>query len=302
MQSREILEKAKKTCLEKYGVDRPSKNKDCIEKSKQTCLKKYGYTNALQSPDIKRKIVETNLEKYGAKFATALPEYQEKQRKTCLERYGAEYYIQSKEGRKHYEEIWDSEEYRKKIRLERAARDDVYKNTSGERILQKALKEIYGEIKCQYTSDLYKHNCDLYVPSIDLYIEYQGSQYHNTHLYNENNDEDVYFKKIIELAYQNTNNEYYLNCIKGWVEKDVLKFNEAKNNNLHMIFIYPYWIKDWRHYEDHERRNRLTIKDLNDVIQNLEKIIKEIYKENAEHCIRVGEIQKNHFSRLPNKL
>ena len=61
------IEKRKKTCLEKYGVDNPSKNKEVKEKIKNTNVERYGVTSPAQSKEIKEKIEKTNLIKYGVK-------------------------------------------------------------------------------------------------------------------------------------------------------------------------------------------------------------------------------------------
>ena len=65
-------EKNKETCLEKYGVDNPMKNKNVQEKSKQTCLEKYGseyYITSQVGLENKRNYVykaqQTCLDKYG---------------------------------------------------------------------------------------------------------------------------------------------------------------------------------------------------------------------------------------------
>lgn len=48
-------EKAKKTYVQKYGVDNPGKSKQCQEKAKQTNLKKYGNEQQLQHLSTKTK-------------------------------------------------------------------------------------------------------------------------------------------------------------------------------------------------------------------------------------------------------
>lgn len=47
-------EKARKTCLEKYGVDNPKKSEDVKRKSEDTCLKRYG----VRCPTQMRSVVE----------------------------------------------------------------------------------------------------------------------------------------------------------------------------------------------------------------------------------------------------
>lgn len=114
----EILDKMKKTMLNKYGVENASQseeiqmnkmetnnkrfgcdwglsNNEIKEKSKQTCLKKYGVKNISQVESIKDKIKETCLKKYGVDNFTKTDSYKEKSKKTCLNKYGVEFSYQS---------------------------------------------------------------------------------------------------------------------------------------------------------------------------------------------------------------
>ena len=58
-----------------------------IEKAKATCMKKYGVSNAGQSEEIKKKINETYTTKYGM-HPLKTDEVKSKRVKTCLEKYG----------------------------------------------------------------------------------------------------------------------------------------------------------------------------------------------------------------------
>jgi len=65
MQSNEVQNCYKNTCLSRYGVDNSFK---CIEpkiKWKQTLLKKYGVDHNSKIPQVKRKKQKTFLKKYG---------------------------------------------------------------------------------------------------------------------------------------------------------------------------------------------------------------------------------------------
>ena len=54
----ELLEKRKKTCLERYGVDNPLKVKKIRERVTKTCLKKYGAPLYIQSKEYKQWLSE----------------------------------------------------------------------------------------------------------------------------------------------------------------------------------------------------------------------------------------------------
>ena len=58
-------DKAKKTSLEKYGVDNPAKAESVKNKIKKTSLEKYGVEYAFQSEIVKEKICETKMKKYN---------------------------------------------------------------------------------------------------------------------------------------------------------------------------------------------------------------------------------------------
>ena len=103
-QSKEVKEKFKQTCLDKYGVESSSQVKEIKEKHKQTCLDKYGVENPSQLKKIKEKKTQTSLINYGTEYPNQSNEIKEKTKQTCLKNYGVEYSLQSeevKEKKKH---------------------------------------------------------------------------------------------------------------------------------------------------------------------------------------------------------
>lgn len=115
--------KAKLTCLKKYGVETPLQSKDIEQKrdktnmslfgsekfksnminkhgtdkyrnnnkAQETCLKKYGVKNPFQSDEIKDKIKQTNVEKYGVENISLLNTTTEKRKNTNLQKYGIDW-------------------------------------------------------------------------------------------------------------------------------------------------------------------------------------------------------------------
>lgn len=83
-------EKAKRTCLEKYGVDNPAKSKTIQEKSKKTNIERYGCEWQIASAKTKEKIIKSNLKKYGVTCTLRDPKQKEKTKKTLLEKYGVD--------------------------------------------------------------------------------------------------------------------------------------------------------------------------------------------------------------------
>ena len=109
--------KSKISCLEKYGVEHSTQNKEVQEKikntfknnphkiqekedkKKKTCLEKYGFEYATQNKEIQDKIESTTIQKYGVKRASQLEEYKNKAENTCLKKYGVKYATQLSEYR-----------------------------------------------------------------------------------------------------------------------------------------------------------------------------------------------------------
>lgn len=89
--SSQVLNKAKNTNMEKYGVEYATQDKKTIEKQKQTNLKKYGSESVLQNSSILEKKIKTTIERHGIVSCFQDSNIQEKIKQTNLERYGVEY-------------------------------------------------------------------------------------------------------------------------------------------------------------------------------------------------------------------
>lgn len=194
-----------------------------------------------------------------------------KMRETCLKKYGVEYVSQ-------LSEIQDkvTESYNK---------HKTYKTSLEEEILYEFLTELYGDnvLRCYKTIE-YNHNCDFYLKQYNLYIEYQGSFYHNKHLYNKETDKELYEKILGKCSKTNKNNNYD-NLIKTWTEYDIQKWNDAKNNKLNMLFIYPYFNDNWIFYKTHKDRE-----DIKDNIKNyLYNFILEHFSNVTNTQLIIGE-------------
>lgn len=84
------LSKRKKTMLERYGVDNPSKSKEIYEKVKKTNLERYGNTCSAQSNIVRPKIIKSMLDRYGVECSFQAGVVKEKIKATNLERYGVD--------------------------------------------------------------------------------------------------------------------------------------------------------------------------------------------------------------------
>jgi len=106
MKRKDVQDKIKQTCLEKYGTECSLNTKKNMEKrlekmfgsqeaidartekTKQTNLKKFGVEHAAQAEICKQKTLETFREKYNADHPLQNPEILAKVQATNLERYG----------------------------------------------------------------------------------------------------------------------------------------------------------------------------------------------------------------------
>jgi hypothetical protein len=92
---KEILDKRKKTNLERYGVENTFQSEEKKEKSRKTNIKRYGVENPMQSEEIKERLRQSNLEILGVEYSWQSEDVKEKAKQTNLERYGTEWATQS---------------------------------------------------------------------------------------------------------------------------------------------------------------------------------------------------------------
>lgn len=85
-------EKAKQTCLAKYGVDNVLKLKSVQDKRKATNLEKYGYECATSNPEVRAKTVLTCQERYGTNAPSQNKEIKERMSNACMKKYGTPYF------------------------------------------------------------------------------------------------------------------------------------------------------------------------------------------------------------------
>lgn len=83
-----FLEKAKRTNIEKYGVENAAQSKKSKDKAKKTNLKRYGSPSYLNTEDCKAKTKKKALEMYGVDHFSKAEEIKAKCKKTSIERHG----------------------------------------------------------------------------------------------------------------------------------------------------------------------------------------------------------------------
>ena len=82
-----VQNKTKMTCLQKYGVDVASKSTEIKNKQKQTCLQKYGVDNYSKTQEYIEKVKNTNNKKYSCDFFVQTKQFKTQSIKTKIDKY-----------------------------------------------------------------------------------------------------------------------------------------------------------------------------------------------------------------------
>ena len=296
---------AKKDTMKNIWKNRDVKTKQQIqEKTKQTCLEKYGCEYSFQSENNKKKADITREQKYGDKNYGKIgsSNYKEK----IIKKYGYEFPQSSEEIKNKISKALSSDKtqlkmqntvnerygvpYSSQLPIIQDKIPESYKkhgtfNTSlDEKLLLDIFKNIFNEndILINYKSELYPYKCDFYIKSLDLYIEYQGSMYHNLHLFNFDNDKNELYDILKKCSINKIPNRYN-SLIDTWVHRDVNKWEIACINNIKMLFIYPLFHKKWKSYK-YSQDNNIKI----ELINYFKNLIYNNYKSDVKQLI-IGE-------------
>ena len=217
----EIYQKISQTCINKFDVDSPLKNKEVREKIKQTNIQKYGVDNLFKNDIIKEKIKQTNIQKYGVDNPLKNKEIREKIKQTNIQKYGVDNPLKNKE-------IWKKSQDNRQISSKSKLENNFLNYLK--------LKYESDDIITQYKSKEYPYYCDFYIKSINLYIEIQGHWTHNDHPFDINNLNDQLIMDIWRT--KSLSDKYYKNALNTWTIKDVEKRNTAIQNNLNYLEIF----------------------------------------------------------------
>jgi len=209
-------DKAKQTSLEKYGVESWNVLPEKIEKTKQTCLRRFGHPCSFQSEKVQDKYHKTCLKKYGKKWYTSTKEMVEKSKQTCLERYGVTSAMQNpaiknklkQTCRKKYGHPWGPVGHSKK-----------------EDMLAMWIKS-HGLDVIQNFSNEYISEIDIYIPSLQIGIEFNGIYWHSN-----KHKKPKYHMLKTQMCYKNGIKLYHI--WEHWDELDVYEFV------LHILNIKP---------------------------------------------------------------
>lgn len=193
----EVVEKHKKTCMERFGVNHPKKVKDFKEKAIQTCIKnhgveygmllekskdtmieKFGFDNPMKSKEILGKAQRTNVERYGHKTSLLNSEVKERSRITMIEKFGTEHALQNPE-------IMESM-LRKSSKYALHEIGIYYQGTYEKDFLDFCLSNMIDVKRgptLKYINEGIEHfyYSDFYIESINLIVEVKSSYYYYLH-------------------------------------------------------------------------------------------------------------------------
>lgn len=236
--SKEKITQIKQTNQIKFGGNAPACSKEVVLKMKQTNLERYGdenFNNRMKanktlleryngvgngSEILKAKQKKTMIDKYGKENSMSVDSIKDKMRSNNMKKYGVEWVTQDKN-------VLD------KI-IETKRKNKTFSTSKIENQFEAYLKENNINYITQYKSELYPFRCDFYFPDNDLYLEVQGSWTHGYRPFNLSNTDD----QLQLLEWQSKNNEFYNSAIKTWTERDVLKRETAKKNNLNYLEVF----------------------------------------------------------------
>lgn len=86
----QMMERKRKTCIEKYNTEFPMKTEITKNNHSNTIIKKYGVSHYSKTDQFKEKIKHTSLEKYGAEHFNKTSTGKQKIKITILEKYGVD--------------------------------------------------------------------------------------------------------------------------------------------------------------------------------------------------------------------
>ena len=135
-------------------------------------------------------------------------------------------------------------------------------NTSSvEERVYSSLCFVFGvdNVERQYCSKLYPFSCDFYIKPLNLYIELNCYFTHGPEPYNPNNpDHQKLIKswktKAQQINYKGKTKEQFNYAVKNWTQKDPLKRETAKKNNLNYLeFFKEEDFYNWLNYKRSEK-------------------------------------------------
>jgi hypothetical protein len=117
----EILDKCRRTNLERFGVENASQSDIVKQRMKETNLERFGVENASQSDIVKKKKAETSQNHYGTHHPAQSDIVKQRMKETNLERFGVENASQAVKVKEKISEKLKNADLQKSIRLKMKA-------------------------------------------------------------------------------------------------------------------------------------------------------------------------------------
>ena len=271
------IEKIKKTCLERYGVNNGAKTETSKEKMKQTCLERYGVEFIGKTEEQKKKSKQTKLKKYGDENwcnpnkikqtklerygdenwcnpnkikQTKLERYgdenfvnNDKTKQTCLEKYNCASYTQTQEFKDKSKQTclkkYGTDAYQKtKEFKEKEYKTKKQNNTFNSSKIEKQFEAYLKENNINYKT---QYKSEVYPFRCDFYFPDSDLYLEiNAHWTHGGHPFDSTNKDDLLLLEQwkKKNTKFYDIAINTWTVRDVLKRETAKKNNLNYIEVF----------------------------------------------------------------
>lgn len=241
--------KRQQTVFDRFGVNHVMRD-DNIRKKVYISRFGEGYLSKRLRPKITieekmSRLQNVLLDKYGVKYARQRDdlrcdlanwvkdnkeEYLEKIRTTNMVRYGVPYYSQADEARKKQSERMLDKDYNRRI-VESKKRNGTINSSQLE---SRLMDNLGSDWVSQYNSKDYPYYCDFYNKQLDCYLEINGYWAHGGHWFDfeSKSDQDV------RCDWIKKNTTHYNGAIDIWCNRDVMKRQVAKQNNLNYVVCW----------------------------------------------------------------
>lgn len=204
-----LINKYKRTCLERYGVETNLLSKNDDLNGHNSILARFGSDEARYKYTL-QKGKETRKKKYGDPYWSNKGKAQE----TIRQKYSVNSYLETREAR--------------------LAKDNKY-----QRNFYNMLVEIFDTsyILKEYKSEKYPWFCDFYIKSKNLYVEYNFHWTHGPHPFDSTSKQDIELFNIY-AARLKAGKSSYAQVIHTWCIDDRNKLKSALKNKLNYVTVY----------------------------------------------------------------
>ena len=258
--SSQIKSKIKESCMLKYGVENPSQLDLIKAKKAKTCIDNYGVDNPSKNKELKNKARKTNVYRYGNPCSLWGIEQRKKTLKTWNEKYGCKY-TQTQQ----FKDLLDDKDRELNRQRTNKSKYGVCHPMQSNTVIEKAntTKRNSGTFNTsQPEESIYKLLCksfgkrnvlrqyssDLYPFNCDFYLPKFDlyMEYNGSWTHGGKPFSRAGSKKLGVWIKKSKKSKYYKIAIDVWTVKDPLKRKVAKQNDLRYI---EFWnldqVKNW---------------------------------------------------------